>query len=372
MQALYIVELKEDEKAEIEELLRGGLAKVRAVKRAQILVAADRRHLTDKEIAVSIGAGTSTVYRTRRKYVEGGLEHALTERRRPGGERKLSGKEEALVSALACTSPPSGRAKWTLELLAGAVVRLTDHDSLSKETIRRRLAENELKPWRHSMWCIPKVDSEFVARMEDILDLYAEPPDPQRPVVNFDETPIQLIGETRVPIAAKRGKLRKIDYEYKRNGTANLFVTVDRHAKKRKVTVTDRRTKIDFARQMKELVDVDYPEADLLRVVLDNLNTHRPASLYEAFDPAEARRILRKLEFHFTPKHASWLNMVEIEIGVLSKQCLDRRIPDKETLVHEVSAWESQRNAEGATICWMFTVERARTKMGAAYPSKPL
>ncbi len=368
MRALYIVELEEDEKIELRELLSGGSAKVRKLKRAQILLAADQGK-TDKEVAEAIDAGTSTVFRTRRKYVEGGLEHALLEKQRPGGVRKLSSKQVALVSALACTDAPSGRAKWTLELLAGEVVRLTDHESLSKETVRRRLKENELKPWRHSMWCIPKVDAEYVARMEDILDLYEESPDPKRPVVNFDETPIQLIGETRVPIVAKRGRLRKIDYEYKRNGTANLFVTVDRHAGKRKVTVTDRRTKTDFALQMKELVDVDYPEADLVRVVLDNLNTHRAASLYETFHPAEARRILRKLEFHFTPKHASWLNMVEIEIGVLSKQCLDRRIPDKETLVREVAEWERQRNEEGASIRWLFTVEKARRKMGAAYPT---
>lgn len=371
MQVLYIVELEEDEKNELKELLRGGSPKVREVKRAQILLAADQGQ-TDKEIAESINAGTSTVFRTRRKYVEGGLEHALTEKRRPGGERKLSNKEEGLVSALACSDPPSGRAKWTLELLAGEVVRLTEHDSLSKETVRRRLKENELKPWRQTMWCIPKVDAEYVARMEDILDLYEEPPDPARPVVNFDETPIQLIGETRVPIAAKKGKPRRINYEYKRNGTANLFVTVDRYAKKRKVNVTDRRTKIDFALQMREIVDVDYPDADLVRVVLDNLNTHAAAALYEAFEPAEARRILRRLEFHFTPKHASWLNMVEIEIGVLSKQCLDRRIPDKETLAREVAAWERQRNAEGATIRWLFTVKKARRKMGPAYPLLPL
>jgi len=222
------------------------------------------------------------------------------------------------------------------------------------------------------MWCIPKVNAEYVARMEDILDLYAEPPDPRRPVVNFDETPVQLIEETRVPIPARRGRLRKIDYEYKRNGTANLFVWVDRHACKRKVNVTDRRTAVDFAHQMRELVDIDYPDADVVRVVLDNLNTHRPASLYEAFDPAEARRVLRKVEFHFTPKHASWLNMVEIEIGVLSKQCLARRIPDRETLTREVGAWVDQRDAEGATIRWMFTVDAARRKMGGAYPSKPL
>ena len=146
---------------------------------------------------------------------------------------------------------------------------------------------------------------------------------------------------------------------------------VDRHAKKRKVTVTKQRTKIDFAHQMKEMVDVDYPDVDQVRVVLDNLNTHTPSSLYEAFHPAEARRILRKIEFHFTPKHGSWLNMVEIEIGVLSQQCLSRRIPDIETLTREVDAWEHQRNAEGATIRWMFNVEKAREKMGAAYPSKP-
>lgn len=371
MNALYIVDLAEDERTVLNEMLSGGSAKVRRVKWGQILLAADQGK-TDKEIAASVGAGTSTVYRTKRKYVEGGLEHALSEKHRPGAERLLRPKEEALVSALACSDPPCGRAKWTLQLLADRVVQLTDHESLSGETVRRRLKENKLKPWRQTMWCIPKVDAEYVARMEDILDLYEEPPDPKRPVVNFDETPIQLIGETRVPIPAKEGKPRRIDYEYKRNGTANLFVTIDRHAGTRKVNVTDHRTKIDFAHQMKELVDVDHPNADLVRVVLDNLNTHRAASLYEAFEPAEARRILRKLEFHFTPKHASWLNMVEIEIGILSKQCLDRRIPDKETLVTEVAAWTQQRNDEGATIRWMFTVEKARTKMGTAYPSKPL
>ncbi len=369
MKSLYIVELNEDERTELRELLSRGSEKVRKVKRAQILLAADQGK-TDKQVAEATAAGTSTVFRTRRKYVEGGLEHALSEKHRPGGERKLSKKQVALVSALACSDAPAGRARWTLELLAGEVVRLTDHESVSKETIRRRLKENELKPWRHSMWCIPKVDAEYVARMEDILDLYAEPPDPKRPVVNFDETPVQLISETRVPIPARKGRLRKVDYEYKRNGTANLFVPVDHLAGKRKVNVTDRRTRTDFALQMQELVDVDYPKAEVIRVVLDNLNTHGAASLYEAFPPEEARRILRKVEFHFTPKHASWLNMVEIEIGVLSKQCLNKRIPDKQTLIQEVAEWERQRNAEGATIGWMFTVEKAREKMGAAYPER--
>ena len=371
LKALYVVNLSKDERESLHSLARGGSARVRQLKRAQILLAADRG-LTDQEIADSVSTGTSTVYRTRRKYVEGGLEHALRESPRPGGARKLTGKEEALLVALACTNPPEGRCKWTLELLAVELVRLTDHPSLSTETVRRRLKENDLKPWRQSMWCIPEINAEYVARMEDLLDLYAEAPDPRRPVVNFDETPIQLIEETRQQIPPAEGRPRRVDYEYRRNGTANLFVTIDRHAARRKVNVTERRTKVDFAAQMRELVDVDYPDADVVRVVLDNLSTHKPAALYEAFEPEEARRILRRVEFHYTPKHASWLNMVEIEIGVLSKQCLDRRIPDMGTLIREVKAWERQRNAAGATIQWMFTIDDARDKLGKAYPSKPL
>jgi hypothetical protein len=169
------------------------------------------------------------VYRTKRRFVLGNLEAALSEEPRPGATRKLSGKEEALLVATACSSPPAGRARWTLELLAGEFIRLIDRVSISRETVRRRLAENRLKPWRKDMWCIPQVDAEYVARMEDVLDLYAEPPDPKRPVVCFDESPIQLIGEVRPPIPARPGQLERYDFEYKRNGTANLFVFLDVH-----------------------------------------------------------------------------------------------------------------------------------------------
>ncbi len=219
--------------------------------------------------------------------------------------------------ATACASPPEGRARWTLELLAGAIVNLTDHESLSGETVRRRLAANGLKPWRKDMWCIPKVDGEYVARMEDVLDLYAEAPDPDRPVVCFDESPVQLIGEVRQPIPPEPGQLERYDCEYRRNGTVNLFVCIDVHCPWRKVKVAERRTAVDYAHCMRELVDVHYPDAACIRVVQDNLSIHSVGALYEAFAPAEARRILRRLEFHYTPKHASWLNMVEIEIGVL-------------------------------------------------------
>jgi hypothetical protein len=230
------------------------------------------------------------------------------------------------------------------------------------------LAENKLKPWRKDMWCIPQVDGEYVARMEDVLDLYAEQPDPKRPVICFDESPTQLIGEVRQPIPAASGQLERYDCEYKRNGTTNLFIFLDVHRPWRKVKVTDSRAAVDFAACMRELTDVHFPKAERIRVVLDNLSTHSAGALYRAFPAGEARRVLRRLEFHYVPKHASWLNMVEIEIGVMVAQCLDRRIPDKATLVSEVTNWEKRRNVERARINWMFTVERARVKLGRAYP----
>jgi len=308
--------------------------------------------------------GGSTVYRTKRRFVRGNLEAALREEPRPGAARKLSGKEEALLVATACSNPPKGRARWTLELLADELVRLTEHDDISRETVRRRLAENELKPWRKDMWCIPQVDGEFVARMEDVLDLYAEAPDPKRPVVCFDESPTQLIGEVRQPIKAEPGQIERYDCEYKRNGTANLFIFLDVHRPWRKVKVTDSRTAVDFAACMQELVDVHFPKAERIRVVLDNLSTHSVGALYQAFPPDQARRLLRRLEFHYVPKHASWLNMVEIEIGVLRCQCLDRRIDNPQHLISEIAVWERQRNTSRARIKWMFTTQKARAKMG--------
>ena len=205
--------------------------------------------------------------------------------------------------------------------------------------------------------------------MEDVLDLYAEPDDPLRPRVCFDECPYQLLSETRRPVPVKPGRAARYDYEYRREGTCNLFVFVQPHTGWRHVKVTDRRTKQDFAQCMKDLVDVHFPEAKVVRVVLDQLNTHTPAALYEAFEPDEARRIIRKLEFHHTPKHGSWLNMAEIELSVLANQCLDRRLPDIETVRCEVTAWQTRRNTAHAQIHWRFTAEDARVKLKRLYPS---
>ena len=367
MNVRYRVELSQAERTELTTLRSGGKHAARKLKRAQILLAADAG-TSDDDIATSVGVGGSTIYRTKQRFVLGNLQAALSEMPRPGASRKLSGKEEALLVATACSKPPQGRVRWTLELLAGKLVSLTQHDSVSRETVRRRLVENDLKPWRKDMWCIPQVDGEYVARMENVLDLYAEDPDPKCPLVCFDESPIQLIGEVRQPIPAAPGQLERYDCEYKRNGTANLFIVLDVHRPWRKVKLTERRAAEDYAQCMRELVDVDYPNAERIRVVQDNLSIHSAGSLYQAFPPAEARRILRRLEFHYTPKHASWLNMVEIEIGVLRSQCLDRRIDTKEQLESEIAAWERQRNASAARIKWMFTTDKARAKMGRAYP----
>ena len=368
MNVRYRITLTAEERAQLRSLVESGKGRFRRLKRAQILLAASSGS-SDGTIATNVAVGASTVYRTKRRFVEEGLEAALSEEPRPGGDRKLAAKEEALLVATACSAPPVGRARWTLELLADAMVRLTKHDSLSSETIRRRLAENQLKPWQKKMWCIPKVDAEFVARMEDVLELYAAVPDEHHPVVCFDETPRQLIGESRVPVVAKPGKRARFDYEYVRNGTANVFMFVDVHRPWRHAKVTDRRTCRDFAECMRDLVDVHYAKAERIRVVMDNLSTHSAAALYETFEASEARRILRRLEFHFTPKHACWLNMVEIEIGVMVSQCLDRRIPSKEILVKEVKAWERRRNRDKSRIKWLFTIERARVKLGRAYPA---
>ena len=367
MNIRYRVELNEAERAQLTAMSSGGKRAARKPKRAQILLAADAG-IGDEAIADSVSVGGSTVYRTKRRLVEGNLELGLSEEARPGAARKLSGKETALLVATVCSNPPEGRKRWTLDLLAGAMVGLTEHEGLSRETVRRRLAEDDLKPWLRKMWCIPQVDGTYVARMEDVLDLYAEDDDPKRPVVCFDESPTQLIGELREPIPAAPGQPERYDCEYRRNGTANLFVFLDTHKSWRHVKVTDHRTARDFADCMRDLADLHYPEADRIRVVMDNLSTHTAGALYEAFPAPEAHRVLQRLEFHYTPKHASWLNMVEIEIGVLRGQCLDRRIGERDLLVSEIDAWQRQRNTSGARVKWRFTTQKARLKLARAYP----
>lgn len=214
----------------------------------------------------------------------------------------------------------------------------------------------------------PEHNGEYVARMEDILDVYERPRDLTAPVVCMDEMPVQLLKETRVPISAKPGHPRRIDYEYERNGTANIFMFAEPLAGGRQTLVTERRTAVDWAVALRDLVDNRYAEARVIVLVMDNLNTHALGSLYEAFPPAEARRIAKRLEIHHTPKHGSWLNIAENELSALSRQCLARRIGTIEDLRGEVQAWEATRNTEQVHVQWRFTIDQARIKLRNVYP----
>lgn len=214
----------------------------------------------------------------------------------------------------------------------------------------------------------PEHNGEYVARMEDVLDVYERPRDPAAPVVCMDEMPVQLLKETRVPIPAEPGRPRRVDYEYERNGTANIFMFAEPLAGWRQTLVTERRTAVDWAVAVRDLVDSRYPDARVIVLVMDNLNTHTLGSLYEAFPPTEARRIAKRLEIHHTPKHGSWLNIAENELSALSRQCLARRLGTIEDLRSEVQAWEATRNTEQVQVQWRFTIDQARIKLRNVYP----
>ena len=230
--------------------------------------------------------------------------------------------------------------------------------------------KNELKPWLRKRWVIPPpANAEFVCAMEDVLEVYTRPYDPARPVVCLDEISKQLVAETRTPLPAAPGQPARMDYEYERGGTANLFLSCEPLAGCRHVTVTERRTAVDFAWEVRDLLEVRYAHAERVVLMVDNLNTHKPAALYQAFEPAVARRLIERLELHHTPKQGSWLNMAEIELSILSRQCLDRRLPDADTLTQEVAAWEQARNANPRPVNWRFTTPDARIKLKRLYPS---
>jgi hypothetical protein len=214
----------------------------------------------------------------------------------------------------------------------------------------------------------PEQNAEFVANMEDVLELYCLPYDSQTPLICMDEQPTQLIQETRPALPQESGKPERYDYEYERKGTAVNFMFTEPLGGWRKVNVRERRTSIDWAQEIKELLDQDYPKAEKIRLVVDNLNTHKIASLYEAFEPEEARRLTKRLEIHYTPKHGSWLNIAEIELSVLTKQCLDRYIPDLKTLHQQTKAWQKNRNLKQKGVDWQFTTQDARIKLKRLYP----
>jgi hypothetical protein len=228
--------------------------------------------------------------------------------------------------------------------------------------------KNALKPWRVKSWCIGKPSAQYVAKMEDVLDVYQRPYDAKRPVVCLDETSKELRDTPRGSLPMEPSQPERQDYEYARHGVCNLFMAIEPLRGHRKVRVTDRRTAQDFAEQLRVLVEEDYRDADVIVLVTDNLNTHTPACLYETFEPAQARRIASKLEWHYTPEHGSWLNIAECELSVFGRQCLDQRIPNKVALEEEAATWEARRDAARVTVNWQFTTNEARIKLKRLYP----
>ncbi len=372
----YKVTLTTEERCELRDLIAAGKAAAKKLGARRILLKADASPggpaWTDQRIAEAVEVGGATVERVRQLFVEEGWAAALVRKKqdRPSRERKLDGRAEARLIALACSAPPAGRRQWTLQLLADQLVELEVVDAVCDETVRKRVLKNEIKPWLKEQWCIPpEADAEFVCAMEDVLEVYHRPYDERRPLVCLDEASKQLIGETVQPLPAEPGQAERFDYEYVRNGTANLFMISEPLLGWRHVEVTQRRTAKDFAEVLRWLVEDLHPDADKVVLVMDNLNTHKLASLYEAFPPDQARRIAERLEIHHTPKHGSWLNVAEIELSVLARQCLDRRIGAAETLVCEVGAWEEARNEQAIGVHWRFTTADARIKLRRLYPS---
>lgn len=365
----YIVTLKTEEREKLLNLISSGTAKARTLTHARILLKADE-NWSDAEMGKALNVSIPTIERVRKQFVFEGFEASLQARRsKRVYRRKLDGEQEARLVAVACSTPPEGYARWSLRLLADRIVQMKIIDSVSHETVRQVLDENELKPWRREEWCIPTANAEFVFHMEDVLDVYKRPANLKRPLVCFDESPEQLVSETRQVLPMTPGRLEKFDYEYRRAGVSNLFMFFAPLQNWRCIKVTERRTKADWAYCMRDLVDVHFPQAEKIVIVQDQLNTHAPAGLYEVFLPAEAKRILDRLEFHSTPKHGSWLNMAEIELSVLNRQCLNRCIPSQAILIRETEAWSVQRNNKQATVDWQFTSNDARIKLKRLYPS---
>ncbi|MGA8772232.1 MAG: IS630 family transposase [Rhodomicrobium sp.] len=371
----YVVRLSAEERDQLASLIRSGNRAAQLLTKARILLKADVSEAgegwSDARIAEALDTSVATIERTRRQLVEEGFEAALTRKYNPNSARPriFDGAAEAKLIALACGPAPAGCARWTLSLLEEKVVELNIVEKASDNTIGRTLKKTFLKPHLKQQWVIaPEASAGFVANMEDVLEVYQRPHDPLRPVVCLDETSKQMIVETREPIPAKPGRKARHDYEYERNGTANLFMMFAPLEGWRHVKVTDRHTAIDYAHALKDLSDTHFSGAAKIVLVQDNLSTHKPASLYEAFPPSEARRLVERFEWHYTPKHGSWLDMAESELGVLSTQCLDRRIPDKQTLIGEVAAWQDNRNTHHAKADWQFTTADARIKLKRLYP----
>ena len=372
----YHIQLSADERKLIRQFQKKTNSS-NARTRCAILLAADASvnglEKTYDEIASSAGASYVTVIKTLREFLEAGFTDMITPKRNTNSNvarLKVTGDVEAKIIATACSPAPKGYVRWTLNLLYNQMmVVLEDKLSISRATIGRTLVKNDLRPHLNEYWCIPpKEDAEFVAAMEDVLDVYQQPYDSDYPLWCMDEKPYQILGESREPLPMRPGDITKTDSEYVRNGTVSIFCFIQPHSGRIIHAVEPTRTAVDWAEKIKYLVDEVEPNAKKIVLVMDNLNTHSVASLYKAFPPEEARRIARKLEVHHTPKHGSWLNIAEIGINVMTRECLNRRIPSIEQLELEMKEWNAEYDRNPSPVNWQFESESSRVKLKSLYP----
>lgn len=357
-----MLQLKTDEKMKVQEVIKRGTS-AREISRAHVLNLRSKNY-TIIEVADILDLTPRTVINVTNNYKEGGIEKALKDDPRPGQPPKFDDRIKSKVVAIVCSEPPEGFDRWTLELLTEKVVEEQIVDEISKESMRLILQEHDLKPWQYKMWCIPKLDKEFVERMEDILDVYERGYDPSHPVVCVDEKPVPLTADKRQPIPHSPGSVQKIDYEYCRNGSVNVFCTVEPLKGVYMNRVTSSRTGYEFAKIIGS-IGRKYSEAEKITLVLDNLSTHYEQSLIKFYGEKEGSRIWNRFEVHYTPKHGSWLNQAEIAIGMYDRQCLgESRIGDIETLRKKTKAWNKIINKKKVEIKWKFTKKKAREKFG--------
>jgi len=373
----YIVELTPEQREELAHMISTGKAAARELTHARILLKADQGSAgpawSDSRIQEALEVSASTVQRVRKCCAQHGVQEAIVPQAvQRVRRRRLDGTQEAYLIALACSAPPDGHERWTLRLLANQLVELGYVETISHETVRQVLLANELKPWIKKQWCIPtQADAEFVYHMEDVLEVYTRPYDPRRPQVCMDEINTQLLADTREPLPMEPGKPKREDYEYERQGVCNVFLACEPLTGQRYTMVAVQRTRQEWAHFIRQLADERYPDTEKIVLVMDNLNTHTLAALYEVFPVAEARRLCQRFEVHYTPKHASWLNMAEIELSALDRQCLSQRLASLEIATRQVAAWTTRRNQQQVTINWRFTAEDASIKLKQLYPSIP-
>ena len=368
--------LTTEQRQELEQFCKTGVHSVKLLARARIIPELDtsegRKAAKQEEIVKRVNASRQTVNKAGRDFLAAESVKIFLQRKKretPPIAPKITGEVEAKIIALACGEVPKGCARWTLQLLADKSV--IEHYWLDNRHERTPpFKKTQLKPHLKGYWCIPpEKNSAFVAAMEDILEVYSRPYNPQIPVVCMDEKPYQQLDHIRDPLPMCPGSVEKVDSEYKREGTCSIFIFTEPLRGWRYSQALPRRTKVDWANQVKRVLDEQYPEAEKVILVMDNLNTHNASSLYEAFPAEEAFRLAQRLEIHYTPKHGSWLNIAECELSALAARCLgDRRIPAIEILNSELQAWYTQRNQAQKGVDWQFTTDDARIKLKRLYP----